>query len=98
MSGINDERTLVHSTTGQVATGYTLELHEFVDGNTKDDYSSSTLVGTYSETDEKYHLHIASTIKAVWILKNPADTVIKKRPDSDDRFELIVGDDTPLLP
>ena len=96
---MNDQRTLIHNTTGQKASGYTLELHNFVSGNTMNDYDNNTYIGKYTDNgDGTYSIDVDVTNDIVWILKNSSGTVIKKRPARDDIGELLIGDDTPLLP
>ena len=95
---MDDTRTLFHTTNGGTASGYTLELHSFTSGNAMADYSSSTPIVTYTDNaDGTYSADIDTTESIVWILKNSAGTIIKKRPIANDQYEMLIGDDTPLI-
>lgn len=96
---MTDERIVLNKRTGLPQTGYTLEAHTWVDGNSMADYDSTTKIGEYSDDgDGTYELDIETTVRAVLILKNASGTAIKIKPSNTNKYLELGGENRPELP
>ena len=90
-----DIRKVINKSTGALVSGYTLEAHTWVDGNAMADYDSGTLIDTYTDSGGEQTLDIATTVKAVLILKNSSGTQLQKIPSTTNGAIILEGDNRP---